>query len=232
MTTTARARLIHGTTAAVAAFGVLVETAVTALGWYPEEQPEGHLYGLNPAGWAGVGPRLADFFSYFTIWSNILVAVVAVMLALDPDRSTRVRRALRLSSLLMITVTALVYCLVLAPSANLTGWTLATTPLVHVLTPLVTVAGFVVAGPRGWIRRGTLVDALAIPAVWVVFMLVRGVVTGVYPYAFADVATHGYAAVAVNIAGVLALAFVLAGAFWALDRALTRRARPRGRHAR
>ena len=55
---------------------------------------------------------------------------------------------------------------------------------------------FLVWGPRGWFSWRVIAGSLLIPAAWVVWMLVRGVAVGAYPYDFVDPTTYGYPAMA------------------------------------
>lgn len=218
------ARVAHGLTATAAWLAVTMNVVISALGWYDETVPEGYLYGVNAAGWAGLVPRLADTLSYFTIWSNIVVAISSTQLALDPARTTFGRKVLRTSALLMITITAIVYAVLLAPTATVVGWSVITNPLAHVVVPALAVLSFLLVGPRGWIDARVVLASIGIPVVWVAFMLTRGAVIGAYPYGFADVRTHGYASVLAFVAGVLAFALLVAALYGLLDRVLARRA--------
>ena len=65
--------------------------------------------------------RGLNVFAFFTIQSNLLVAVSALLSALDPERDTVVRRVLRLTSLVAITVTGVVYHTVLVGLVELSG---------------------------------------------------------------------------------------------------------------
>ena len=68
-----------------------------------------------------------------------------------------------------------------------------------------------------------MLGALLWPLLWGGFTLVRGSVTGWWPYPFLDVDTHGWGRVLLTLAGV-ALPFALCGALLvAADRALGRR---------
>ena len=217
------ARRAYAVNAAVAWAGVGLTVLFSALGLYRDAPVEPGLYGDTPDGAAGALARVTDTLSYFTIWSNIAVAVVATLLATGPWRDTLARRVLRLSSLLMITVTAIVYQVVLAPDIDVAGWSLLTDPMLHAVTPLVTVVVWAVWGPRGWVTGRLVPWALAVPFLWIVWMLVRGAVVDAYPYGFANVVELGYASVARNLVLVLLFALVLAAAFWRLDVVLRRR---------
>lgn len=217
------ARRAFAVNAAVAWLGVVLTVLLSTLGWYREVPVDPGLYGDTPAGAAGALSRLTDTLSYFTIWSNIAVGVAVTLLALDPARDTMPRRVLRLSSLLMITVTAIVYQVVLAPSIDVEGWSLLTDPLLHAVTPLVTVVVWAVWGPRGWVTARLVPWALVVPALWIAWMLARGAVVDAYPYGFVNVVDLGYAAVVRNLVLVLLFALGLAALFWRLDVVLRRR---------
>jgi hypothetical protein len=165
--------------------------------------------------------RVTDTLSYFTIWSNIVVAVAATVLA----RGSHGRRAqvLLLDALLMITVTAIVYQLLLAPSIDNEGWGLLTDPWLHVVTPLVAVATWLWAGPRGWLTLRLLPLSLVLPLAWVAWMLARGAVVDAYPYDFVNVAAHGYASALLTIGLILVFGLVVASVLTAVDRLLSRR---------
>lgn len=137
---------------------------------------------------------------------------------------------LLLDALLMITVTAIVYAVLLAPTDHVAGWSRLTNPWQHIAVPAVAVGAWLLTGPRHWIRWRDLPAALLIPLAWVAYMLVRGAVVGAYPYGFVDVITHGYADVTLTIAAILAFALIVAALFAGTDRAVGRvvaRRRPR-----
>ncbi len=225
---TQRARTAYALNAGLAWLGVVLTVVISALDGYVATIPEPHLYGLHPDGLAGAVSRVSDTVSYFTIWSNVVVAVVMTMLAHRPERDSPRLRVARLDSVLMITITAIVYAVLLAPSIDVEGWSLLTNPLLHIVTPAVTVLVWAIYGPRTWITGRTVVASLAIPVAWVVWMLVRGAVVDSYPYGFTNVATLGFAKVAAVLGVILVFGLVVAAAFWGADRALgrTRRVTP------
>lgn len=217
-----RARIAHAVTALLAWAGVAMTVVISALGAYKRGFWEPHLYGIHPDGAAGVLSRLGDTLSYFTMWSNIVVALSATLLALAPRTVTPARRALRLSGLLMITITAIVYALILAPDDVVVGWSRITNPLQHLVVPGVTLLVWLVWGPRGWFTMRTVAASLVIPLAWVAWMLGRGAVIDAYPYGFVNVATLGYPRVALTLLVILGFALLVAAAFRLVDRLLRR----------
>ncbi|GAA1477767.1 hypothetical protein GCM10009623_22130 [Nocardioides aestuarii] len=223
-----RARAALLLNAVVAWAGVVLTVLLSTLGWYQQLPVEPGLYGDTPPGAAGALPRLLDTLSYFTIWSNIAVAVGVTLLLARPLRDGVAVRVLRLSGLLMITVTAIVYQVLLAPTAEVVGWSLLTDPILHVVTPVLTVLVWAIWGPRGWIDARLVPAALTVPLLWIVWMLARGAVIDAYPYGFVNVAEVGYASVARTLALILVFGVVVAAAFWGLDVLLRRRSRGSG----
>ena len=222
---TPAARRAYAANAGVAWLGLALTIVLSALDWYRHVPVEAGLYGDTPDGIAGVFSRLTDTLSYFTIWSNVVVAISATLLLQRPVRDSVVRRVLRLDALLMITITAIVYQVLIAPSVDVEGWSLLTDPILHIVTPLLTVVVWAVWGPRGWISARLVPLALIVPLVWIAWMLARGAVVGAYPYGFANVTEVGYPAVTVTLAMILVFGLVVAAAFWGVD-VLLRRRRP------
>jgi hypothetical protein len=212
-------RVAYGVNALVAWTGLTVGFVIMVLGLYPSLNTDPTMLG-NPA--QGVAGRILDYFTYFTIWSNIVVAVVMTMLFLRPARDAFIFRVLRLDSVLMIVVTGIIYNVVLAGAAQLQGLEVVSNAFDHIITPVVTLVVWLVLGPRGWISWRTIGAALIIPIVWLAWALARGAVIGAYPYGFLDVAKYGYGTVFTNVLGVIVFAIVLCVIFWGID-ALIRR---------
>lgn len=143
------------------------------------------------------GRSLINTFSYFTIQSNVLVIVTSAILAFKPVVSGSWWRILRLAALVGITVTGIVYTLVLAKYIHLSGAALLYTHIFHYISPLTTVLGFFFVEPRLNLKRRDMAF-MAWPVAWLAYTMVRGVVfkpsfTGFgeaashYPYAFLDI---------------------------------------------
>lgn len=216
----------HAVLAAWTWLGLTVQFLVTASGAYPAAAVASSLYGPgNPAGAAGVVGRIVDLFSYFTVWSNIAVAVVATVIARQPQRDGRWLRAFHLSALVMITVTGLVYGVLLSGRSELHGFQYLSNFFVHQSVPLLALVVFVVAGPRGWIDGPTILRCLVLPLAWIAYVLLRGLVIHAYPYFFMDVITLGYGTAMEWVGGVLVFGLAVAAILLAVDRLLLRRRR-------
>ena len=166
----------------------------------------------------GIGTRMIQTLSYFTIQSNILVLIAAATLVIDPARDGRFWRILRLDALLGITITGLVFDLVLIRYVHPTGWQLVATIGFHYIAPWATLLGWLIFGPRPRLDRSTMAWAFLWPMLWIAYTFIRGALVGWYPYPFLDVDEIGYWASIRNTAFVLVVALVLVAIFKGLDR--------------
>lgn len=151
--------------------------------------------------------RLFRLISYFTIQSNILVLLTAIVLWRDPDRDGPRWRVVRVDAILGITATGLVHWFLLRPLLNLTGWSSLADRLLHLVIPVMAVIGWLIFGPRPRMSFAVVAKSLIWPIAWLAYTLVLGRITGWYPYPFLDVAKQGYAragAACLGVAGLLA----------------------------
>ena len=206
--TPSRARTVHAVTAVVAIAALVLQTVLVVSGDAVLAEQE-----VPP-----LLTRLGRLASYFTIQSNLLVAVTAVQLARDPLRDGRWWRPVRASALVGITVTGLVHFTLLRPLLDLHGASWAADKLLHMVVPVLAVVGWLLAGPRPRAPWRDALTALVWPVAWLVWTLVVGAVSGWYPYPFLDVGAKGAGSVAVTCVGVTVLFLALAGVLSWLDR--------------
>lgn len=120
--------------------------------------------------------------------------------------------------MMAITVTMLVYLVVLVPSAFVQGGDYQpfsfTDNLIHIITPCLLIADWLLFVPKGRLRWSDPLRWTLIPYAYLVFALLYGALGGrfagglSYPYPFLDVTTHGVGGVAIR---VLVLSAVLVG---------------------
>lgn len=192
---TGAARLWHAVTATIALAGIAVELAMVANGHNP----------LLAADAPPAATRVIRFASYFTIESNLLVAIASTMLALRPNRDGLLFRVLRLDALVGITVTLVVYAVLLAPQHDPHGINAVTNAGLHYVAPVLAICGWLLFGPRPRIDEKALVLALIWPALYIGYTLAHGAVSDWYPYPFIDAAQLGYATALRNGLGMVVL---------------------------
>jgi hypothetical protein len=164
--------------------------------------------------------QVGNIFAFFTILSNVLVAVTFAVLAAGREQLEPVWRVLLLDAVVAIAVTGIVYNLVLAQTSNPQGLHEVANVLCHMVTPLVAVLGWLVFGPRGGLDARTVLRSAIYPLAWLAFTLVRGAVIHWYPYPFVDVDALGYGRVVINCVVVAILFLGLGFGALALDRRL------------
>jgi hypothetical protein len=164
-----------------------------------------------------------NFFSYFTILSNLLGAALLLVGAVR-WRSGHTARIdlLRGAAVVYLIVTFVVVILFLS-GAELSlaiGWV---DDVLHKVIPIVVVIDWLADPPAGRLtmRQGLL--WLIFPAVWLVYTLIRGPIAAWYPYPFLDPAHGGYGSVAVYSIGILIGFLVLSALVLAVGNALTDR---------
>ena len=200
------ARPLFAVNAVVAWFAVGFQVFISVSGMYPSQNTDPHLYGDPTQGFLG---RLIDILSYFTILSNVVVAVVMTMLWRAPRRTGWFFRALRLDSLMMITITCIVYNALLRSTTVNVGLNVYTDLLLHQVVPVVTVLVWLLAGPRRQFGLRDLLPALIVPLAWAAYALIRGALIGAYPYDIVNVAKYGYGSVLLTIAIIIGFGIAL-----------------------
>ncbi|MBO9379708.1 hypothetical protein GG804_23325 [Sphingomonas histidinilytica] len=158
-----------------------------------------------------VAVRSVRFLSYFTILTNMLVAVTAVGIAMGRGRLAVLagRPSWRAAVTLDILVVALVYHLLLRdvtlPGA--VGWT--ANALVHQVVPTAWTASWFAFPSHGAIDRTAPWRWLLYPLGFALWTLLHGAVGGWYPYPFMDAGRLGYPTALANMLGIGALFLAL-----------------------
>ncbi|RHW17698.1 hypothetical protein D1610_09675 [Sphingomonas gilva] len=162
------------------------------------------------------GGALWRILGYFTILTNILVAIVATRAAIRPDARGGVNDPrFELAVAAAILIVGIVYGVLLAHLVNLAGAHLLADMLLHRVQPVLFLLLW-------WMRRtGRLAwrDALwapALPAAYAVYALARGRAEGWYAYWFFDADKLGAAELARNSVAMLAVTLLVGAALvWA-----------------
>lgn len=153
---------------------------------------------------------LVFFFSYFTIQTNIILVLVYTGVLFDgPWLVPFEKPETRVMAAALITLVMGFYHFVLAPAWAPQGlWKLADV-ILHYVTPLFYLVWFAALRYSRAVRFASIPKMLIYPIIYVAYVLVRGALSGEYPYAIFDAGAQGYAAVArssiVLLVGVIVL---------------------------
>lgn len=168
-----------------------------------------------------VGALLVNFFSFFTIESNVLavvsLAIGAVMLI--GGRAEGVGfTVFRMIAVTYMTVTLIVYNLLLRgielPQGQTVEWS---NEILHVVGPLVVIVDWLIGPGRHRLDWSRVWAVVVFPIVWATYTLIRGPIVGWYPYPFLnpDNSENGYLSVAFYVVLIAAVMVgVGAAAIW------------------
>ncbi|GAA1825205.1 Pr6Pr family membrane protein [Agromyces salentinus] len=177
--------------------------------------------------WSMVPDRLffiVNFFSFFTILSNALTAIVLLIGAwyaftrrIDPDWYNLVRAC----AATYMATTFVVYNLLLRgislDQATTVPWS---NEILHVWAPLYLVLDWALAPGRRPVAWQRLWSIAIFPIAWAVYSMIRGAITGWYPYPFLNPAQEaGYGGVAVYVIAIAAFILLVGAGVIALSRA-------------
>lgn len=173
-----------------------------------------------------VGQSLIKFFSYFTILTNLLIAVTSTLVLLLPRSKTGQlcsRPGTITATAVYIIVVGLVYNVVLRPLYHPQGWARVADELVHVVVPLLYIIYWLIFATKGNVRWGSAFGWLLYPFLYLVYTFLHGWVTHYYPYPFMDVSAIGYAHFWLNSFYLLILFVLLNLAMIFIDKAIAKR---------
>ncbi|MDN0082976.1 Pr6Pr family membrane protein [Crenobacter sp. SG2305] len=155
-----------------------------------------------------------NYFSYFTIMTNLLLALgLSVPLLAPASRWGRFfqQPEIRSASLVYITIVAVVYALLLQQLWHPTGLRLFADMLLHRAIPAGYLFYWLWFVPSGRLRWWGALQWLMFPGVYLLYTLLRGALIDTYPYPFLNVLRLGYSGVLFN-ALLLACAFLVMSA--------------------
>lgn len=158
-----------------------------------------------------IGPdpinRTINFFSYFTILTNIIAATAMTASLLAPG-SFLDRPAVRTAIATYIIVVGVVYHLILRDLWDPKGLQWIADVSLHYVTPVLFALDWLLFVPKRAVRWSTALWALVYPLLYMGWTLWHGSWSGFYPYPFVDVSQIGLSKALQN-AGGMTIAFLV-----------------------
>lgn len=151
-----------------------------------------------------------NFFSYFTILTNLLIALCFTFILLSPvSKAGRFfsRATVQSGIALYIGIVGLVYSLALREIWDPQGWQLVADRMLHDIIPILYLLYWLLFVPKGLLRPKNALWWLIYPLIYIIYTTIRGAVYGWYPYPFIDAGKLGYSQ-ALRNAGMLLIAFI------------------------
>lgn len=169
----------------------------------------------------GFGPALWRFLGFFTVLTNLGVAIVATEIALGGLHALTGARA-RLMAVVSIVLVGVIYALLLRNVWNPEGAQLIADRLLHQAVPVLFLVVWLV-GSHGELRLADALWAMVPPLAYLVYAVARGEADGWYAYWFLDPAKLGPERMGQN-AAVLAVVFLATALLFVwIDRRMARR---------
>jgi len=169
--------------------------------------------------------RFFNFFSYFTVSTNILVTLSLMFSLLQSSSGVGqfFRRPIVHSAIAMyILIVGLVYFFILQKLWKPQGLDWVADSTLHYAIPFLYTIYWLAFIPKGQVKWKHSLVWLIYPAIYFGYSLLRGAVTHWYPYPFIDVKENGYDGALKN-AGILLVVFlVMALLFISIDKLIAR----------
>ena len=172
--------------------------------------------------------RTVNFFSFFTILTNLLVAL-AMTLPVIAGNTLAGRWAasegMRAGVTMYAVVVGLVYHFLLHATWSPQGWSWVANIALHYVMPAAILIDWLVFTPNGRLRWIDAARWLAFPVAYGAWTLLHGAISGWYPYWFIDVGRLGLGPTLLNLGGLLVFFLIIGLLVVAIDRTLGRRDR-------
>ncbi|NHB68146.1 Pr6Pr family membrane protein [Perlabentimonas gracilis] len=139
-------------------------------------------------------PLLASLglLNYFTILTNVLVAISFTLMALEKQNRLFSHPESQTAILVYILVVGIVYSALLRSTWNPQGFQRVVDELLHTVVPLYYLIYWFVFTPKADIKYLQITRWLVYPALYLIYSLVRGAATGKFPYPFLNAASLGW----------------------------------------
>lgn len=154
----------------------------------------------------------ANFFSYFTIEANIIVAAVLLLSAITTALGKNAKLdVLRSAATVYISIVGIGFSILLSGLSDVEFTAVPWDNFVlHYIMPMAMIGDLLLDRPRRKIALKTALLWLLFPVTYLIYSLIRGMMVGWYPYPFLNPATNGYEGIVATSIGLLVLGFGLA----------------------
>ena len=170
---------------------------------------------------APVTETIIRFFSFFTILTNILVAVYFTIKALGRDQLDKA--GLLTAITVYITIVGLVYQVLLRHIWQPTGLQMVVDELLHSVNPLLVISYWYLFEKKFFVHYKEVFKWMIYPVVYLLYILARGSFSGFYPYPFINVSEIGISQTLLNGLFLLLFFYAVSVLFIFIGRMLSKR---------
>jgi hypothetical protein len=172
-----------------------------------------------------VPETILRFFSFFTIDTNILIAVCFSFIFLRSDSGVGrfFRKATTITAItIYITIVGIVYNVILRSTWQPAGLQKIVDELLHVAIPVLFILFWLLFVPIEQLKWKNAFSWLIYPIIYMAYAIIHGAITKFYPYPFIDVNQLGYRKALLNAGFVLLIIFLLSLALIATGKLLNK----------
>ena len=180
--------------------------AVAVIGWWALALQLSLSLQLSMSSGKTIVAGLVVYFGFFTILTNMLVALALSAQLFWWDTATGrffARPDVNTAIATYIAVVGIVYSLLLRDIWKPQGLQLIVDRLLHDLIPVAFLVYWWLAVPKQSLHWSQAPHWLIYPLAYCAYSLIRGELTGLYPYPFIDVKQLGYPRTFINAAGMV-----------------------------
>ncbi len=201
------ANLLAGFTALIAWFALILQLIILI-----NTASANHLTSLQAVG---------RFFAYFTILTNLMVAVSLSAILIIPKSAIGLffsKPSVAAATAVYILIVGIIYNILLRSLWKPEGWQKIADESLHVIVPLLYVLYWFFYASKEKLQWKNVFQWLIYPVFYLLYMLIRGAVEGFYPYPFLNVKELGYSQTLLNAGGMLIVFVLMGGIFVAIGR--------------
>lgn len=166
------------------------------------------------------------FFGYFTILTNVLVALNLSSIIISPSSGIAnffSKPSTAAATATYICIVGLIYNILLRPLWNPEGWQKIADELLHVLVPLLYILYWYFFASKKNLKWKNILQWLIYPLIYFCYALTRGAFEGFYPYPFINVKELGYGKTFLNAGAMMIVFIIIGGIFIAIGRKTIRK---------
>jgi len=156
----------------------------------------------NPA--EGTGEILIRYFSFFTITTNILIAICSTSLLLKPGNHFFSGQKILTALTVYILIVSIIYNVILRSLWHPTGLQRIVDEILHVVVPVMFLFYWILYVIKKKLKWTVILPWLVYPLVYLIVILLRGTASGYYPYPFMNADELGFQKVLINAAVITA----------------------------
>lgn len=189
---------------------MLLPAVIAILGWFALIT---QFYINITSGLAGTTELIIRYFSYFTILTNLLVAVCCTCIVIIPRKGAGAffSRPQTLTAITVyILIVGIIYNVILRFLWQPEGIQKLVDELLHSVIPVLFLVYWWFAPDKRNLQWKHIFSWLIYPLIYLIYILIRGNFSGFYPYPFVNVDQIGITKVILNSIGIT-LAFTITG---------------------